>query len=121
MKQSLAFFVGAIALALVMLAPSKASAQQVNIYVGPGYSHYGGYGHYPSYGYGYGHYPSYGYGYTYPRYGYGYTYPNYGYGPALEVSPLAAGLATLRILAFVSLTVRANKTTAVQSEPPLHS
>ena len=102
MKQSLAFFVGAIALVLVMLAPSKASAQQVNIYVGPGYSHYGGYGHYPSYGYGY-------------------TYPNYGYGPALEVSPLAAGLATLRILAFVSLTVRANKTTAVQREPPLHS
>jgi len=80
MKQSLAFFVGAIALALVMLAPSKASAQQVNIYVGPGYSHYGGYGHYPSYGYGYGHYPSYGYGYTHPHYGYGYTYPNYGYG-----------------------------------------
>ena len=81
MKQSLAFFVGAIALALVMLAPSKASAQQVNIYVGPGYSHYGGYGHYPSYGYGYGHYPSYGYGYGhYPSYGYAYTYPNYGYG-----------------------------------------
>jgi hypothetical protein len=68
MKQSLAFFVGA--LVLVMLAPSKASAQQVNIYVGPGYSHYGGYGHYPSYGYRY----------TYPHYGYGYTYPNYGYG-----------------------------------------
>ena len=70
MKQSLAFFVGAIALALVMLAPSKASAQQVNIYVGPGYSHYGGYGG------GYGYYPNYGYGYgyAYPRYGYGYGY-----------------------------------------------
>ena len=82
MKQSWAFFVGAIALALVMLAPSKVSAQQVNIYVGPGYSHYGGYGHYPSYGYGYGYaYPRYGYGYGhYPSYGYGYTYPNYGYG-----------------------------------------
>ena len=70
MKQSLACFVGAVALALVMLAPSRASAQQVNIYVGPGYSHYGGYvggyGYYPNYGYGYG--------YTYPRYGYGYGY-----------------------------------------------
>ena len=51
MKQSLACFVGAVALALVMLAPSRASAQQVNIYVGPGYSHYGGYGG------GYGYYP----------------------------------------------------------------
>jgi len=70
MKQSLACFVGAVALALVMLAPSRASAQQVNIYVGPGYSHYGGYGG------GYGYYPNYGYGYgyTYPRYGYGYGY-----------------------------------------------
>ena len=73
MKQSLACFVGAVALALVMLAPSKASAQQVNIYVGPGYSHYGGYGG------GYGYYPNYGYGYgyTYPRYGYGYGYGYY--------------------------------------------
>ena len=70
MKQSLACFVGAVALALAMLAPSRASAQQVNIYVGPGYSHYGGYGG------GYGYYPNYGYGYgyTYPRYGYGYGY-----------------------------------------------
>ena len=70
MKQSLACFVGAVALALGMLAPSRASAQQVNIYVGPGYSHYGGYGG------GYGYYPNYGYGYgyTYPRYGYGYGY-----------------------------------------------
>ena len=84
MKQSLACFVGAVALALVMLAPSKASAQQVNIYVGPGYSHYGGYGYYPNYGCGYGYtYPRYGYGYGYyPNYGYGYgyTYPRYGYG-----------------------------------------
>jgi len=73
MKQSLACFVGAVALALVMLAPSRASAQQVNIYVGPGYSHYGGYGG------GYGYYPNYGYGYgyTYPRYGYGYGYGYY--------------------------------------------
>jgi hypothetical protein len=82
MKQSLSCFVSAIALALVMLAPSKASAQQVNIYVSPGYSHYGGYGYYPNYGYGYT-YPRYGYGYgQYPSYsyGYGYNYPSYGYG-----------------------------------------
>jgi hypothetical protein len=82
MKKSLAVFVGAVALALVMLAPSKASAQ-VNIYVSPGYSHYG-YGYYPHYGYGYS-YPHYGYGYAYPHYGYGYGYgygyyPHYGYG-----------------------------------------
>jgi opacity protein-like surface antigen len=70
MKKSLAVFVSAVALALVMFAPSKASAQ-VNIYIGPGYSHYG-------YGYAY---PHYGYGYAYPHYGYGYGYhPHYGYG-----------------------------------------
>jgi len=62
MKKSLAVLVSAVALASVMFAPSKASAQ-VNIYVGPG--------GYPQYGYGYG-YPHYGYGYgSYPQYGYG--------------------------------------------------
>jgi hypothetical protein len=72
MKKSLAVLVSAVALASVMFAPSKASAQ-VNIYVGPG--------GYPQYGYGYG-YPHYGYGYgSYPQYGYGYgSYPQYGYG-----------------------------------------
>ena len=77
MKNSLAVFVSAVAFVMVMLAPHRASAQSVNIYVGPGYSHYG-YG-YPHYGYGYGHYPSYGYGYGhYPSYGYGYGgYPGY--------------------------------------------
>ena len=69
MKKSLAVFVSAAALALVTFAPSEASAQ-VNIYIGPGYSHYG-------YGYSY---PHYGYGYSYPHYGYGYAYPHYGYG-----------------------------------------
>jgi len=71
MKKSLAVFASAVTFVMVMLAHHRASAQSVNIYVGPGYSHYG-YG-YPQYGYGYGHYPSYGYGYGhYPSYGYGY-------------------------------------------------
>ena len=47
MKKSLAVFVSAVALAAALFAPSKASAQ-VNIYIGPGYSHYG-YGYYPHY------------------------------------------------------------------------
>ena len=77
MKKSLAVFASAVTFVMVMLAPHRAAAQSVNIYVGPGYSHYG-YG-YPHYGYGYGHYPSYGYGYGhYPSYGYGYGgYPGY--------------------------------------------
>jgi opacity protein-like surface antigen len=77
MKKSLAVFVSAAALALVMFAPSKASAQ-VNIYIGPGYSHYG-YGQH--YGYGYGQHYGYGYGYPHYGYGYGYGYPHYGYYP----------------------------------------
>jgi hypothetical protein len=79
MKKSLAVYSSAVALvALAILVPSGASAQ-VNIYISPGYSHYG-YG-YPHYGYGYGYRPYYGYGYRYPYYGYGYGYyPRYGYG-----------------------------------------
>jgi hypothetical protein len=79
MKKSLAVFVSAVALASTLFAPSRASAQ-VNIYIGPGYSHYGYYPHY-GYGYAYPHY-GYGYGYAYPHYGYGYgyAYPHYGYG-----------------------------------------
>src|SRR4029453_4971463 len=60
MKKSLAVFVSAVAFVMGMLAPHKASAQGVNIYVAPGYSHYG-YG-YPRYGYGYGYRPYYNYG-----------------------------------------------------------
>jgi hypothetical protein len=66
MRQSIAVFATVVALALVTLAPLKASAQGVNIYVGPGYP---GYAYYPP------PYPRYAYGY--PRYGY--AYPNYGY------------------------------------------
>ena len=73
MKRSLAILASVVALALMMFAPSQASAQ-VSIYIGPGYPSYGyGYGgYYPRYGYGYGGYPSYGYGgyynnYAYPR------------------------------------------------------
>ena len=74
MKRSLAACAAAVVLAaLVMFAPTNASAQ-VNIYVGPGgYAHYG-YA-YPHYGYSYA-YPHYGYSYAYPHYG----YPGYGYG-----------------------------------------
>jgi hypothetical protein len=80
MKKSLAVFVSAVAFVMVMLAPHKASAQGVNIYVAPGYSHYS-YG-YPRYGYGYGYRPYYNYGYSYyPSYNYGYSYyPSYAYG-----------------------------------------
>jgi hypothetical protein len=80
MKKSLAVFVSGVAFVMVMLAPHKASAQGVNIYVAPGYSHYG-YG-YPRYGYGYGYRPYYNYGYSYyPSYNYGYSYyPSYAYG-----------------------------------------
>ena len=71
MKKSFAIFASIIALALVTLAPSKASAQGVSIYVGPGYP---GYGYDPgNYGYDEGYYPSYGYD-AYP----GYAYPSYG-------------------------------------------
>jgi hypothetical protein len=77
--KKLAGFVSAVVLTSVIFAPGKASAQNVNIYVGPGYPHYGyshyRYGYYPHYGYGYGYYPH----YTYPYYGYGY-YPRYSYG-----------------------------------------
>jgi hypothetical protein len=38
-------FVSAVVLTSVIFAPGKASAQNVNIYVGPGYPHYG-YSHY---------------------------------------------------------------------------
>ena len=76
-------FVSAVALALMMFAPSNASAQQVNTYVGHGQGYGNGYPHY-GYGYGYG-YPRYGYGYSsygyssYPGYyGYGYGRPYYG-------------------------------------------
>ena len=101
MKESLAAYTAAVALAaLAMFAPTNASAQ-VNIYVGPGgYAQYGyGYGYphygygYPHYGYGYGHYPSYGYGYGhYPSYGYGYYggYPGYYGGTAGSASRLAS-------------------------------
>ena len=65
MKRSLATIASAAALALVMLVPSRASAQ-VSIYVGPGY---------PTYGYYYRPY----YGYYRPYYGYGYRRPYYGY------------------------------------------
>jgi hypothetical protein len=80
MKKSFAMFASVIALTLVTLAPSKASAQGVTVYVGPGYP---GYGYDPGYyGYDEGYYPSYGYddypGYAYPSYG---VYPRYyGYG-----------------------------------------
>ena len=71
MKKPLAVFVSAVALvALLMFAPTKASAQ-VNIYISPGYGH----GYYHHYGYGGYAYPHYGYGgYAYPHYGYGYGY-----------------------------------------------
>jgi len=62
----LAITASAVALALVMLVPSRASAQ-VSIYVGPGY---------PTYGYRY--YRPY-YRYYRPYYGYGYGRPYYGY------------------------------------------
>ena len=82
MKKPLGVIVSVVALALMMFAPSKASAQ-VSIYIGPGYPAYGnGYGgYYPRYGYGYGgYYPRYGYGYGgYPSYGYGGYYNNYAY------------------------------------------
>ena len=78
MKKSLVAFVSAVALALVMFAPSKASAQYgwgwggggVNIYVGP-------------------RYPYYGYGYAYPRYGYGYAYPYYAMDTHIRVTVMA--------------------------------
>jgi len=66
MRRSLAVIASAAALALVMLVPSRASAQ-VSIYVGPGY---------PTYGYRY--YRPY-YNYYRPYYGYGYGRPYYGY------------------------------------------
>ena len=66
MKNSLALILSAVALYLAVV-PSKASAQ-VNIYVSPGYGHYG---------YAY---PHYGYSYAYPYYGYGYYGGNPGYG-----------------------------------------
>jgi len=75
MRRSLAVIASAAALALVMLVPSRASAQ-VSIYVGPGYPTYG-YRYYRPY---YRYYRPY-YGYYRPYYGYGYGYgrPYYGY------------------------------------------
>ncbi len=72
MRNPFAIFLSAIALGLAMFVPLKASAQGVNIYIGPG----PGYGaDYP----GYAYYPPYPrYGYSYPSYGY--AYPSYGYG-----------------------------------------
>jgi len=67
-----------VAIAIVALTPSKASAgwgwwggPGVNIYVGPRYPYYG------YYGYGYRPYPYYGY-YGYRPYGY-YGYRRYGW------------------------------------------
>jgi len=56
MKKLLVLIASTVALFLVTLAPSSASAGGVSIYVGPGY------------------------GYAYPRYGYSY-YPRYRRGP----------------------------------------
>jgi len=79
MKKSSAICVSAIALALAMFVPLKASAQGVSIYIGPGYPGYGagypGYA-YPAYPRYYGGYPA--YGYAYPSYRYGYGRPYYG-------------------------------------------
>ena len=75
MRKLFTVFVSAVALGLAMFVPVKASAQGVNIYIGPDYP-----------GYAYPAYPNYyggtGYSYAYPRYGYGYPsygYPSYGY------------------------------------------
>jgi hypothetical protein len=76
MRKSSAIFVSAIALGLAMFLPHKASAQGVNIYIGPGYAGYGP--GYPPYAY-YPPYPRY-YGYDYPSSGYGYQSYGYGYG-----------------------------------------
>jgi hypothetical protein len=77
MRKSSAIFASAVALALAMFVPLKASAQGVTIYINPGYPGGAYYPSYPGYGYGapsYGYaYPSYGYGY-----GYGYSRPYYG-------------------------------------------
>ena len=55
MKKSLVLIAGAIALFLVTLAPSTASAGGVRVYVGPGYGY--GYRYYRSYPRGYFDYP----------------------------------------------------------------
>jgi hypothetical protein len=75
MRTSSAAIAAAIVFGVAAFAPSKASAQGVSIYVGPGYP--GAYTYYPPH--------SYGYAYGYPRYGYAYpgyddAYPGYGYG-----------------------------------------
>jgi hypothetical protein len=81
MKQSSVIVASAIAVALAMFVPSKASAQDMTIYVGPGGYPEPGYGYYPPayppYGYG----PTYGYVDPYPSYGYGYGYGRPYYGP----------------------------------------
>lgn len=64
MKRSLVLIAGAVALFLVALVPSKASAG-VRVYVGPGYD-YGHRYYYPPHRY---YYPRYRYRY-YPRYRY---------------------------------------------------
>jgi hypothetical protein len=90
MKKSSVILVSAIALGLAMFVPLNASAQGVNIYIGPGYP---GYGDYPAYDPGYppydAGYPAYDAGYPvdvyyppYPRYYGAYSYPRYGYGYA---------------------------------------
>ena len=57
MRKSSAIFVSAIALGLAMFVPLEASAQGVNIYVGPGYPAYDP--GYPGYDAGYAYYPPY--------------------------------------------------------------
>ena len=86
MRKSSAILMSAVALGLAMFVPLEASAQGVNIYIGPGYPAYGGYpacGGYPAYdagypGYAYPAYPRYYGAYSYPSYGYGYRRPYYG-------------------------------------------
>jgi hypothetical protein len=75
MRKSSVLLGAAIAFSATMFVPLGASAQDVSIYIGPGYP---GYSVYPGYysGYpAYGAYPS--YSYAYPSYGY--AYPNYEY------------------------------------------
>jgi hypothetical protein len=88
MKRRLACLLGAAAIAVVALTPSKASAgwgwwggPGINIYIGPRYPYYYGYRPYGYYGYrpyGYYGYRPYGY-YGYRRYGYRGHWPRHAY------------------------------------------